>query len=100
MILSVEQARQSTRIQALVIVHQQLDGTYVSFESITHVFSVGITLKPLGYCRFPLYIPQKIGNLDTWDVTIGPVQRALHPGLPPISIDMIPDTPSPFVPGT
>lgn len=50
-----------------------------------------LTLKTIGYCRFPLYIPQKIGNLDTWDVTFGPVKRALHPGTPPFSIDTIPD---------
>jgi hypothetical protein len=58
-----------------------------------------MNLITIGHCRFPLYIPQKIGNLDTWDVTFGPVTRALHPGLPPISIDMIPDIPKAFVAG-
>jgi hypothetical protein len=37
--------------------------------------------------------------LDTWDVTFGPVTRALHPGLPPASIDMIPDIPKAFASG-
>lgn len=58
-----------------------------------------MNLITLGHCRFPLYIPQKIGTLDTWDVTFGPVTRALHPGLPPVSIDMIPDIPKAFVSG-
>ena len=57
------------------------------------------TLDTLGHCRFPLYIPQKIGNLDTWDVTYGPVIRTLHPGIPPVSIDMIPDIPKVFATG-
>ncbi|UJR14936.1 hypothetical protein I4U23_001918 [Adineta vaga] len=80
LILSMKETRQSfmpTRIQALVIVRQRLSGA-------------------LGHCRFPLYIPQKIGNLDTWDVTYGPVIRTLHPGMPPSSIDMIPDIPKIF----
>ena len=58
-----------------------------------------VNLITLGHCRFPLYIPQKIGNLDTWDVTFGPVTRALHPGAPPASIDMIPDVPKTFISG-
>lgn len=58
-----------------------------------------VNLITLGHCRFPLYVPQKIGNLDTWDVTFGPVTRALHPGVPPASIDMIPDVPKTFVSG-
>lgn len=37
--------------------------------------------------------------MDTWDVTFGQVTRALHPGVPPISIDMIPDVPKQFVAG-
>ncbi|CAF3505876.1 unnamed protein product [Adineta steineri] len=83
LILLIKQTRQSfisARIQAVVIVQQQLDAN---------------TLKILGHCRFPLYIPQKIGNLDTWDVTFGLVERALHSGIPPTSIDMIPDIPKP-----
>ncbi|UJR31743.1 hypothetical protein I4U23_019221 [Adineta vaga] len=85
LILSVKQARQSSipiRIQALITIHQHID---VNTEQI------------LGHCRFPLYIPQKIGNLDTWDVTFGPVQRALHSGQSPSSIDMISDIPKTFV---
>ncbi|CAF1075101.1 unnamed protein product [Adineta ricciae] len=81
LILPAQQTRQSLipiRIQALITVYEQIDP---------------YTKPILGHCRFPLYIPQKIGNLDTWDVTCGPVQRALHAGLPPSSIDMIPDTP-------
>lgn len=58
------------------------------------------TLKTLGHCRFPLYIPQKIGNVDTWEVTNGPIKRPLHPGAPPLSIDMISDIPNVFVTGT
>lgn len=53
----------------------------------------------MGHCRFPLYVPQKIGTLDTWDVTFGPVTRALHPGVPPVSIDMIPEVPKAFIAG-
>ncbi|CAF5115888.1 unnamed protein product, partial [Rotaria magnacalcarata] len=56
-----------------------------------------LNLVTIGHCRFPLYIPQKIGNLDTWDVTFGPVTRALHAGMPPVSIDMIPEVPKAFV---
>jgi len=106
LILSFDQDRQQssmpTRIQALVIVHQRLDSmTYlVSSKVLLFFIFLDVTLKPLGYCRFPLYIPQKIGNLDTWDVTVGPVRRVLHSGLPPVSIDTIPDTPKPFVAGT
>ncbi|CAF3664627.1 unnamed protein product [Rotaria sp. Silwood1] len=88
LIVSIRQSHQSlipTRIQALVLVHQRLDA---------------VTQKTLGYCRFPLYIPQKIGNLDTWEVTFGPVKRALHPGVPILSIDMIPDIPQVFVADT
>ncbi|CAF0990782.1 unnamed protein product [Rotaria sordida] len=88
LIISIQQTRQSfipTRIQALVLIHQRLDT---------------VTLKTLGYCRFPLYIPQKIGNLDTWEVTFGPVKRALHSGIPPPSIDMISDIPKPSVANT
>jgi hypothetical protein len=62
-------------------------------------FYLVVNLITLGHCRFPLYVPQKIGNLDTWDVTFGPVTRALHPGLPPVSIDMIPDIPKAFASG-
>ncbi len=58
-----------------------------------------MTMKTIAYCRFPLYIPRKIGTLDTWDVTIGPIERALHPGVPPFSIDMISDTPKAFIAG-
>ncbi|CAF3891149.1 unnamed protein product, partial [Rotaria sordida] len=85
LILSINEARPSympTRIQALVIVRQRLDI---------------LNLITLGHCRFPLYIPQKIGNLDTWDVTFGSITRALHAGIPPISLDMIPDIPKAFV---
>jgi hypothetical protein len=57
------------------------------------------TQVTLGHCRFPLYIPQKIGQLDTWDVTFGSVTRSLHPGMPPASIDMISDVPRAFVAG-
>ncbi|CAF1615883.1 unnamed protein product, partial [Adineta ricciae] len=81
LILPAQQTRQSLvpiRIQALITIYEQIDP---------------YTKPILGHCRFPLYIPQKIGNLDTWDVTCGPVHRALHAGLPPPSIDMIPDTP-------
>lgn len=63
------------------------------------IFNLVVNLITLGHCRFPLYVPQKIGNLDTWDVTFGSVTRALHPGQPPVSIDMIPDVPKTFVSG-
>ncbi|CAM2720415.1 unnamed protein product [Rotaria socialis] len=85
LIVSIQQVRHSsipTRIQALVLVHQRLDGN---------------TQKTLGFCRFPLYIPQRIGNLDTWEVTYGPIKRALHPGTPPSAIDTIPDVPNIFI---
>ncbi|CAF2093633.1 unnamed protein product [Rotaria magnacalcarata] len=85
LVLSIKEARPShmpTRIQALVIVRQRVNI---------------LNLVTIGHCRFPLYIPQKIGNLDTWDVTFGPVTRALHAGMPPVSIDMIPEVPKAFV---
>ncbi|CAF4521005.1 unnamed protein product, partial [Rotaria sp. Silwood2] len=85
LILSIKEARTShmpTRIQALVVVRQRVNI---------------VNLVTLGHCRFPLYVPQKIGNLDTWDVTFGPVTRALHAGMPPVSLDMIPDIPKTFV---
>lgn len=67
-------------------------------RTIFYIYLV-LNLITLGHCRFPLYVPQKIGNLDTWDVTFGPVTRALHAGMPPISIDMIPEVPKAFVSG-
>ncbi|CAF1438227.1 unnamed protein product [Adineta steineri] len=85
LVLSMKETRPSfmpTRIQALATVRQRTS----TINSIA-----------LAHCRFPLYIPQKIGNLDTWDVTYGPVVRTLHPGMPPVSIDMIPDMPKIFV---
>jgi hypothetical protein len=100
LILSFKKARQAvipTRIQALVIIHQRLDGMKDIFHLKFLILDfLVVTLKPLCYCRFPLYIPQKIGNLDTWDMTFGSVKRALHPGIPPIAIDMIPDIPKTF----
>ena len=72
----------------------------------THLFTSSTVFRCLAvqsgivaHCRFPLYIPQKIGTLDTWDVTFGPVTRALHGGPPPVSIDMIPEVPKTFATG-
>lgn len=77
----IRQTLITSRIQALIVVRLQIDD---------------LTKMILGHCRFPLYIPQKIGQLDTWDVTFGPVLRALHPGPPPLSIDLISDVPRTF----
>jgi hypothetical protein len=85
-------------IQALVIIHQRLNGKTYRSPSFEFFFLV-VNLKTIAYCRFPLYIPRKIGNLDTWDVTSGSIERALHPGIPPFSIDMIPDIPRAFLAG-
>ncbi|CAF4972162.1 unnamed protein product [Rotaria sp. Silwood1] len=78
-------------------IHEDVE--ILSVISTKSIPIIPVTQKTLGYCRFPLYIPQKIGNLDTWEVTFGPVKRALHPGVPILSIDMIPDIPQVFVAG-
>ena len=34
----------------------------------------------LGYCKIPIYSPQKVGSVSTWDITQGTITRLLHPG--------------------
>ena len=34
----------------------------------------------LGFCKFSLYSPQKVGSsISTWDITMGKVSKLLHP---------------------
>lgn len=48
----------------------------------------------MGYCKIPLYKPQKIGDkLNTWDVTHGLINRFLHPGVQPFNLNDITDIP-------
>lgn len=54
----------------------------------------------LGHCRFPLYVPQKLGQLKTWEVTFGPLVRPLQPGIAPPLIDRIPEDFRNFVSGS
>jgi len=47
----------------------------------------------LGYCKVPIYRPQKVGSINTWEVTQGQVTRLLHPGVQPFNLNDIPDIP-------
>lgn len=104
LILSIRRTRSSssaTAIQALALVHQRLDGinSNLSLKNSRFLSLLAVTLKTIAYCRFPLYIPRTIGQLDIWDVAFGTIKRPLHPGQPPFAIETIPDTPKLFIAG-
>lgn len=103
LILSVRRTHVSslaTTIQALVLVHQRLDGMNEIFVCrIKQILFLVVTLKTIAYCRFPLYIPRTIGQLNVWDVAFGTIKRPLHPGQPPFAIETIPDVPKLFIAG-
>lgn len=43
----------------------------------------------LGYCKLPLYTPDVVGKLQTWDVMHGDIIRLLHPGPQPENLEHI-----------
>lgn len=48
----------------------------------------------LGYCKLPLYTPQKLGQISTWEITNGEVRRLFHSGIINQQFDKIADVPT------